>query len=211
MTERPAISHRQQLSRRRFLQAVVLIAGLLMTGALSVRHWGSGFWSSLKSQLRDLLANPTLLDARTGHLPEAVVNALLKTTQTLVDSEVVETTHYAAFFRWRAETLGGYHALYERFVATLDRAAKEAGARDFAACGVVRRRQILQQIDPTRDPVARIYAIVFRRDALRFEKYIFRQILTLFSQTDGWVLLGYESWPGTPRGLESYTKAPRSA
>jgi Methyltransferase FkbM domain len=165
------MSHSQQLSRRRFLQVVVLIAGLLMAGALSVRHWRGAFWSSLKSQLQELLANPTLTDARTGHLPEAVVNALLKTTQTLVDSEV-ETTHYAAFFRWRAETLGGYRALYERFAATLDRAAKEAGERDFVACGMARRRQILQQIDPTRDRTATIYAMVFDRDALRFEKYV---------------------------------------
>jgi hypothetical protein len=58
---------------------------------------------------------------------------------------------------------------------------------------------------------SRIHVIVFRRDWLRFEKYIVRQILALFSQTDGWVLLGYESWPGTPRGLESYTRAPRRA
>jgi hypothetical protein len=210
MTERPAIFHGHRLSRRGFLQGAVLIAGLLIAGALSVRHWGSAFWPSLRSRLKELLVNPALPDARAGHLPEAVVNTLLKTTHTLVDAEV-ETTHYAEFFRWRAETLGGYRALYERFAATLDRAATEAGERDFAACGMVRRRQILQHIDPTRNPMARIYAIVFRRDALRFEKYILRQILTLFSQTDGWVLLGYESWPGTPRGLESYTKAPRSA
>jgi hypothetical protein len=205
------MSHNQPWSRRHFLQAVVLIAGLMMAGALSVRRGRSALWSSLKSRLQEL-PNPPLADAPTGHLSEAVVDALLVTTQTLVDT-AVETTHYAAFFRWRAETLGGYRALYERFAAALDRAAKEAGEPGFAACEMVRRRQILQQIDPTRasDPASRIYAIVFRRDSLRFEKYIVRQILALFSQTDGWVLLGYETWQGTPRGLESYTKAPGSA
>jgi hypothetical protein len=200
----------QLLSRRHFLQAAVLMAGLLMASVLSVRRWRSALWSSLRSQLQELFANPALPDAPTGHLPEASVSALLVTTHTLVDT-AVETTHYAAFFRWRAETLGGYRALYERFVAALDRAAKEAGEPNFAACGMARRRQILQQIDLTRDRASKIYAIVFRRDALRFEKYILRQILELFSQTDGWVLLGYESWPGRPRGLASYTRAPGSA
>ena len=32
--------------------------------------------------------------------------------------------------------------------------------------------------------------------------------LALFVRTDGWVLLGYETWPGTPRGLDLYTRPP---
>jgi hypothetical protein len=192
-------------SRRHFLQAVVLLVGLALGGAFAVRHWGG----ILKSRLKWALTDPPLGDAVPGPLPDSVVGALVAATQGLVDTEI-ETTHYATFFRWRAETLRGYRALYERFAVALDRAAREGGAPDFAGCGLARRQSILRQIDvtPAGDRLSRIHALVFRRDSLRFEKYIIREVLALFSHTDGWVLLGYESWPGTPRGLESYTRAP---
>jgi len=194
-----------RLSRRRFLQAAVSLAGLALGGAFAVRRWGG----ALKSRLEWALTDPTLGDAAQGPLPEGVVSALVAATQGLVGTEI-ETTHYATFFRWRAQTLRGYRALYGRFVVALDRAAREAGAPDFAGCGMVQRRAILRQVGVTgaAERASRIRALVFRRDWFRFEKYIVREVLALFSQTDGWVLLGYESWPGTPRGLESYTKAP---
>jgi hypothetical protein len=187
---------------------VVTLAGLALAGAFAARRWGA----ALKFRLYWLLTNPPLGDAPQGPLPEGVVRALVAAAQALVDTEI-ETTHYATFFRWRAETLRGYRAVYGRFVTALDRTATEAGERDFASCGMARRQAILRQIDVTgaADRASRIYAMVFGRDSFRFEKYIIRQVLALFSQTDGWVLLGYESWPGTPRGLESYTKAPSRA
>jgi hypothetical protein len=203
------MGHAVRLSRRRFLQAVVVLAGLSIAGALAMSRWGAGLGPFLRSRLRGLLAAPALGNAPPGPLPEGVLGALLVTTQTLVDAQV-ETAHYAAFFRWRAETLRGYRALYERFAAVLDRAARDAHERDFVSCGPARRREILRQIDPTpaAGRLSRLYALAFRRESLRFEQYVFRQILALFSETDGWVWLGYESWPGTPRGLQSYTKAP---
>jgi hypothetical protein len=195
-----------RLSRRYFLRAVLSLVGLLLGGAFAVGNWGG----TLKSRLRRILIDSTLDDAVQGPLPEAVVRALVAATQGLVDTEI-ETTHYGAFFRWRAEMLRGYRALYQRFVAELDRAAREAGVLDFASCEMARRRAILQQIDVAGPAgrVSRLHALVFRRESLRFKKYILDEVLELFSRTDGWVLLGYESWPGTPRGLQSYTRAPR--
>ena len=115
------------------------------------------------------------------------------------------STPNAIFFRWRSENLSGYRSLYERFAVVVDRAAKKSRKPDFASCDMEVRREILQRFTPS------TYALVFERDGLRFEKYIFRQILDLFSRTDAWILLGYESWPGTPRGLDTYTKAPSKA
>lgn len=202
------MSRPARLSRRRFLGAVLLLAGLAIAGALAARRWGA----AVTFRLAWWLTNPPLGDAPLGPLAEGVVRALVAATRALVDTEV-EATHYATFFRWRAETLRGYRALYERFVAVVDRAAREGGDPDFASCGTARRQAILRQIDVTgtADRAFRIYATMARRDLLRFERYIFAQILALFSQTDGWVLLGYDAWPGTPRGLESYTRAPRRA
>jgi hypothetical protein len=195
-----------RLSRRNFLGALLSLVGLSLGGAIAVRNWRG----TLKSRFQRFRTDPALGDAVQGPVPEAVVRALVAATQGLVDTEI-ETTHYAAFFRWRAEMLRGYRALYERFVAQLDRAARETGALDFSSCETARRRAILQRIDVAGPAgrVSRLHALVFRRESLRFKKYILDEVLELFSRTDGWVLLGYESWPGTPRGLQSYTKAPR--
>ena len=194
--------HVKHLSRRRFLTIASLIAGVSAAGA--VQRWGIGPLASLGARIYDALKNPGLRDATTGLLDVGALRALLATTEALVVA-AVETSHYEDLFRWRAENLGGYRALYERFAAVVDRAAKEAGKPDFASCDMKLRREILQRMK------SRAYAVVFERDELRFETYIFRQILVLFSRTDAWILLGYESWPGTPRGLQAYAKAPRKA
>jgi hypothetical protein len=192
----------RHLSRRRFLTIASLVAGVSAAGA--VQRWGIGQFSSFWSRIYGALTKPGLKDATQGPLGEGTARALLATTKALVDTEV-ETSHYEAFFRWRSENLSGYRDLYERFAVVVDRAAKEARKPDFASCDMAVRREILQRMTP------RTYALVFERDGLRFETYIFQQILALFSRTDAWILLGYESWPGTPRGLDSYTKAPSKA
>lgn len=189
----------KRLSRRGFLTVVSLVAGVSAAGA--IHRWGIGQLASFWSRISGTLTDPGLQNAPNGLLDEGTVRALLATTETLVGTEV-ETSHYEAFFRWRSENLSGYRSLYERFVVVVDRAAKEAQKSDFASSDIEVRRKILRRM--TASPYARI----FERDGLRFEKYIFQQIRALFSRTDAWILLGYESWPGTPRGLDSYTKAP---
>ncbi|HEY7322148.1 MAG TPA: hypothetical protein VIE89_31670 [Candidatus Binatia bacterium] len=192
----------KHLSRRRFLTVVSLVAGVAAVGA--VQRWGIGQLASFWSRLYGTLTDPGLENTTEGSLGEGTVRALLATTKTLVGNEV-ETSHYEVFFRWRSENLSGYKSLYERFAAVVDRAAKESHNPDFASCDIGMRREILQKFTPG------TYALVFARDGLRFEKYIFQQILELFSRTDAWILLGYKSWPGTPRGLDAYTKAPSKA
>jgi hypothetical protein len=41
-----------------------------------------------------------------------------------------------------------------------------------------------------------------------YNTVIFDEALALFADTDAWILAGYEGWPGTPRGLERYRRAP---
>jgi hypothetical protein len=192
----------KHLSRRRFLTVVSLVAG--MSAAAAVQRWGVGQFASIWSRIYNGLIDPGLKDAAEGPLGEGAVRALLATTEAFVGTEI-ERSHYEAFFRWRSENLSGYRSLYERFAVVVDRAAKESRKPDFARCDMEVRREILQSFKPN------TYALVFERDGLRFEKYIFQQILDLFSHTDAWILLGYKSWPGTPRGLDAYTKAPSKA
>jgi hypothetical protein len=192
----------KHISRRRFLTFVGLGTGVFAAGALLAQR-GIGLFASLRSRIYGSWANPGLEAAPQGVLGDDAIRALLSTVEALVDTEV-EVNHYEVFFRWRSENLSGYRALYDQFADILDRAAKEAGKPDFSSCDMEVQREILQK-------PSRRYALVFDRDWLRFEKYIFQQILALFSETDAWILLGYESWPGTPRGLDSYTRAPHKA
>jgi hypothetical protein len=189
----------KHLSRRRFLTIASLVAGV--SAAAAVQRWGIGQLASLGSRIYDVLTNPALKDASRGPPGEGAVRALLATTAALIATDV-ETNHYEEFFRWRSENLSGYRSLYQRFAVVVDGSAKEARQPDFASCDMKLRREILQRM------TSRTYALVFDRDELRFENYILREILALFSRTDAWILLGYDSWPGMPRGLEAYTQAP---
>jgi hypothetical protein len=191
----------RHLSRRRFLKATGLVAGVSTAGFILWEQWIGEWPGAIKSFVYRELTNLSSEKTPVGPLEENVLRTLLVTTETLVGAPV-EMAHYEAFFRWRSENLSGYRGIYRRFAAVIDRAAREAGKADFASGDMEARRAILQKMS------SRMHALVFERDWFRFEKHIFDQILLLFSATDAWIVLGYESWPGIARGLDSYTKAP---
>jgi hypothetical protein len=151
---------------------------LVATGGAAVVAVG------LRGSLRGLLhqlADPALDKTAIGPLSGHAITTLLATTEAFLGSPV-EKAHYEDFFRWHAETLPGYHALYERFAATVNQAARRAHGCDFAGCEVGMRQTIL--------------APAFR--AHRVESRI--------AHTDAWRVAGYDAWPGIPRGLERYTQ-----
>jgi hypothetical protein len=39
---------------------------------------------------------------------------------------------------------------------------------------------------------------------LRFDRYVIGEMVTLYTQTNGWIMLGYASWPSNARGLDAY-------
>jgi hypothetical protein len=85
---------------------------------------------------------------------------------------------------------------------------------DFADCSWQMRQEILLKVPQLRGADTRWHTVrvaVLEREWLRFDRYIVRDILVLFLRTDAWTSLGYEAWPGTPRGLERYTQAPSRA
>jgi hypothetical protein len=119
-------------------------------------------------------------------------------------------THYTSYFQWRAANIAGYRDLYEESARRLDEAAWHAAGRAFSRCDLDVRMRILGRVDLNRSGIRTVAMNLYDRSWIRFEQYVVREILALFVRTDGWVLLGYESWPGTPRGLEAYTKPPRA-
>jgi hypothetical protein len=179
-----------RLSRRRLL--------LLCSAALI----GSGSALFARRPLYHAVLRPGLPYAPPEVLRESELKTLLAAVQAFL-GETRSSTHYEAFFRWRAENLPGYGALYRQFAAELDRAAETQ--ERFVACPPEEQRRIVRRFAP-RD-LARLRSSLFDRRQLRFTTYVVQEILALFARTDAWVRLGYESWPGVSRGLETYRLA----
>jgi hypothetical protein len=176
-----------QLSRRQFIQAAL---GAAAAGVLRV----------------DVLAQQE----------QSVIDTLM----TVVDAYVEDNgsiSHYATYLNWRAEHLPRYSRLYALFAAALDRTAQDLTGTSYAETARSLRRAILLEglelpdpqsalLDP-RDP--RTGAQPWSREErmwLQFDRYIVGEIVLLFTQTNAWIMLGYDGWPGQPRGLERYTQ-----
>jgi hypothetical protein len=200
------------LSRRRFLRLSVVVA----VGAITVLMAAQSAKAWLLAPFRALYArllSPELEDAPTGPLSTGALNTLLVTTGALAGVPV-QIAHYEDFFRWRAENLRGYKTLYEQFAAALDRRARRSVGCDFVDCSRQMQQKMLEELPQVRSANTRWHRVrfaVFEREWLRFDQYIVHDILLLFLRTDAWTLLGYEAWPGTPRGLDLYTQAPSRA
>ena len=197
------------MSRRRFLRLSVVGAvgaTTMLLAAYSAEAW-------LRAPLRALYArlrSPGLEDAPTGPLSVEALSALLAATTALAGVPV-QLAHYEDFFRWRAEHLPGYKALYEQFAAALARRARRSVGCAFVGCSRQMQQNILEERPQLRGGDGmwlKARVDVLEREWLRFYQYIVRDILLLFLRTDAWISLGYEAWPGTPRGLERYTQAP---
>jgi hypothetical protein len=189
------------LSRRTFLGAVSAFAagsaaalGVLAAGHVVTRRLGA----------------PVVDAAATGELSVTQLRTLLAATAAVVGAPV-RPEHYAAFFRWRAAHLRGHLRLYARFCAAVDRAAQGAAGVAFVGCPEETQRRILERAFRARADAA-VHGPWLRRlldyDWQLYERHILREVLALFAATDAWVLLGYETWPGTPRGFERYRRAP---
>jgi hypothetical protein len=197
------------LSRRGFLKLSIGVAIGAMTAILAARHAQAWLLAPFRALYARLLS-PGLEDTPTGPLSEAVLNTLLAATRALAGVPV-QIAHYEDFFRWRAENLRGYTTLYEQFAAALNRRARRLHGCDFIHCSQQMQQQILVTLPQVRSADTRWHGMrvaVLEREWVRFDQYIVQSILLLLYRTDAWPLLGYEAWPGTPRGLERYTQAP---
>ncbi len=173
-------------------------------------HYAAARFPRNVRNVNDWLLIPRLQPAPPGPLAEPVLQRLLSAAETLL-AVPVKTNHYEDFFRWHAETLPGYKALYEQFVSTLDQAARPLAECDFSECEAPIRTRILAkafQVRDTDSSFQRLRTAMFDRDWLLYDQYIVREVFLLFANTDALLLLGYEAWPGTPRGLDNYTQPP---
>ena len=187
------------ISRRGLLKTLVVAAVSTTLGYVVIQR--------SRPTLERYLRNPDLPEpAFTGILNAQTLQVLRATTEALIEVRI-EMSHYENFFRWRSENLPGYKSLYEQFARTVNAAV----GCNFAECDIAIRRGILEKAFQGRNLTSKLDQVrigVLARDWLRFDKYIVREIFTLFAKTDAWIMVGYESWPGTSRGLVTYRQEP---
>jgi hypothetical protein len=158
------------LSSRGFLRLSVVVA----VGAITVLMAAQSARALLLAPFRALyyrLLSPRLEDAPTGPLSPEALNALLAATTALAGVPV-QIAHYEDFFRWRAEHLRGYKALYEQFAAALDRRARRSGGCDFVDCSRQMQQKMLEELPQVRSANARWHRVriaVLERAWLRFD------------------------------------------
>lgn len=201
-----SVAHRSaaRLSRRTFILLALGTVAAVATGGWLSRRVGR---RAAERYYRALVAFPD--DTPTGPLTTNTAAVLRAVAAALLPAGV-HTSRYEAQFRWRATNRPGYRDLYERFAAALDRAARDAGQTGFASAESRTQQQILERLVDARrvvlrrDLVGALRIALFERDWLLFERYVTRDVLALFAHTDAWLLAGYPSHPGEPRGLDTY-------
>jgi hypothetical protein len=191
---------RRRLSRRTLLGAA---AAACAAAALGVWRWldepGGPAWS------------PELSATAPGPVADATLATLVAAARTVI-GRPIDPAHYAEYFRWRAEHLPGYRTLFERFAARIDRDARRTAGCAFAGCGTAARARVLRPASRARAPRSVLDAAWMAaggRAWAAYDRFILDEALALFAGTDAWILTGYEGWPGTPRGLDRYRRAPR--
>jgi len=156
------------------------------------------------------LSSPALDGTAPGAFSPATLDTLVAAAGTVI-GKPIEPSHYAEYFRWRAEHLAGYRAVYERFAAEINRAARRTARCGFASCTAPVRERLLAPAAQARrpgTPVDIAWLGAGRRRWATYNMVIFDEALALFADTDAWTLAGYDGWPGTPRGLDRYRHAP---
>jgi len=189
-----------RLSRREFL---VALAGATAAAA----GLGLPVVYQYVNQTRQL----SLPDVPPGRLDTASLRTLRAATEAIFIAYPVDLDRYTAFFTFHAENIAGYAAIYTGFTQELDRSARWSYRRSFANCSIADRRGVLAawfDIPETREE--RLLASATRGITwMRFSQYVVTEILTLFMNTDAWIMVGYEAWPGMPRGLDTYRQPPQ--
>jgi len=184
------------LSRRKFLKGSIAFLGsaLLMYALVKGR---------LRYLLNQLINNDIKIQAFSpAPLNQHDLDTLLAVTQTLVDTNI-EKSHYEIYFEWRASNISGYSKLYKDFVIQVDQKAQKHQNKKFKDLNSMQQKDILSIILPN-NLVEQFVKKLFNNDQLIYYNFIAKEILTLFSRTDAWILLGYKHWPGQARGFDEY-------
>lgn len=188
-----------KMSRRRAVASLVF-GGAIAAGGTLLRY-RPGDLRELARGVRSRLPQVTLPPAAVGPLTPSALETLLALPEALVDRDV-GTDRYRRFYEFRAERLTGYRRLYESFARDLARVSTSP----FHALAPADRREALASLGLTPAMTTVVRAWLGGQRAARYDHFIVRETLLVFSATDAWLLAGYGAHPGQPRTLEHYLK-----
>lgn len=201
----------RRVTRRQFLVASAAASGGILAGSLVLQGKDAWWLAPAKWGYRELAAAPELPDTPTGPLDDKTTKGLLEVTRTLLGTKI-EDEHYLDYFAWHAENLPGYQTVYVEFTSMLDEASDRRCGRPFSDCNDSEQRSIIEdeiRRDIPSDRVGKLRNAILgshERTLQVISRYVLVEIVGLFIATDMWVQTGYDTWPGTPRGLDDYTQ-----
>lgn len=202
---------KNRLSRRQFLAAGVAVTGAVLGVSLAMQGRKTWWLAPARWGYHRLTQIPMLPTATPAPLDMPVQETLAAATKALLEVPV-EIKHYIEYFDWHAENLPGYRRLYVKFHKAVEKASYERCGQAFSRCDAASQRALLEREFLDRLPQShtdRLWEATANRSwTLLVDRYLFREILELFARTDVWQLLGYQGWPGIPRGLDNYRRPP---
>ena len=184
-----------RLSRRRFLLWTAgAAAGAAGIGVPVAMHYAT--------QIRDLPL-PTDTTRSMTATTHATMAALI---EAIFPDEPIDVDRYMQYLEIRADNVPGYGDLYAQFQADVDRLAEQAHDMPFAETPITARRDIISPWFTIPQSRTERATTVLTNGVpwLTYSHRIFAEILTIYMRTDAWVAIGYDSYPGTPRGLDNY-------
>jgi hypothetical protein len=197
------------MQRRRFLRLSLITTASIGTAVVSLRAGGVRLYRNLRARYEAALrlphATPGPLDPHTHRTLIGVTDVLLAGTP----AEKSARTQYDDLFSWNAQNRPGYRAIYDRLTAALDAAARDAGATNFASADMAVRQAAFAEVVAPQVPQTKqeqLRAAFFQEDRWVYRVNVTGEILRLFCRTDAMAALGYDPWPGLPRGLDDYTR-----
>jgi hypothetical protein len=126
-------------------------------------------------------------------------DAITALPEALVDRPL-ERARYEDFYRFRAENVPGYHTLYAHFAAAADSKSEALFSKRFSDATYAERRAVLDELHQPRDRRVRVRPL-FDPWPGRYQRFLIRETLALYDDTDAWLELGYGAWPGMPRTI----------
>ncbi len=199
------IKSNKPMTRRKFMQYAALAVGGGVVG------FGASYVINYES-------TPAQLPARDPLPPGELSPEVSQNLQALVDAFVGENSgsisHYAPVFDFRARYLPDYRETYTLLSETLDLAAQDIAGQPYRDAPRDVREAILYDGLGVVSPESTRFSITPAQDTpaddlwLRFNQQVIGEILNVYMETNAMILLGYDRWPGQPRGLDAYMLPP---
>ena len=178
------------LSRREFLTRLLSASAFATQLPLSQV---SAFWGQ---------EHRVALEGTAPLLDHEQVMILVAMTEALFINYPIQTAHYAAFFRYRHQHHPIEAPAFPQIANELNYVAQNEYGGAFVDLDLDRRRAIL---------ASNIDHAFAGGDTPRFNpqiiNFVLEKLLTLFMNTDAWVIAGYANWSGQARGFDAYQQA----